>query len=203
MKFIRTIGAALCFGFLLGAGEDFISPAARAAKLKYENALTKADAEYQLQCQTAKGKYVTELAGALKQAMKDEKLDEAVKIKAEVEAHADSRGRAREEQVLNRLQGLWRIVPTSDEQYFKFAGNSVEYFNSKWHDKGSVRIQNDGIILDFLQRKDPCLHRLSYAGNWWYCEMYFGQAPAISDRPSFVMRICRPDQLEQAGNTHK
>ncbi|HSU69314.1 MAG TPA: hypothetical protein VLJ39_20685 [Tepidisphaeraceae bacterium] len=103
MKRFIWIGAAATLVLLLGGGgQEFTSLAAKSAKRKYDSALAAAQLEYDRQAQKARDAYLAELNAALKQALRSEQLDEANRLKAEIEAKSIEGS--------NRLAGAWNVT---------------------------------------------------------------------------------------------
>jgi hypothetical protein len=190
MKPLRATAAVIGVAFLLGAGADTNFPAGlRTAKQQYDTALTRATSEYQRQCKVAADRYLGELKVGLKLAMKDEKLDDANKIKAEMESVQGANLPAQADDTLSRISGVWEVEWSAKNPIrYRFAGNAVECLAPPpWHAVGKTQVVGPNEIFAVMGTYNQ---RWTLAGNRVFIESWENKPP--QGRPDAMAVGVRP-----------
>ncbi len=199
MKHKLAIALLLGCGALLGAaGDEFKSPSAREAKKKYETTLAKLQIDFDIQRIHAQDAYLAELNAALKQALKNEQLDEANRIKAEIDVM-----RAQSATLSpgsgNRISGVWDVYWVGGGRGTYRFGADVD-FRGVWNGIGKIQSASTNEMVAFFDRggENSEVHRFTIVGRRLFVEA-FVRPPQLGDAPK-SMAVGVPSKLSTSGH---
>jgi hypothetical protein len=190
MKPIRAAVVLCSVAFLVGAGTDPGVPnGVRTARQQYDAALSKAATEYQRQCRAAADRYIVDLKLGLKLAMRDEKLDDANRLKAEIESVQATNGGGKTDDTLSRFSGIWEVQWTAtDSVRYHFNGNTVQCLGpAPWNLTGKSEVVGPNEIMAVL---GTYTQRWTIAGSRVFLESWEGKPP--TGKPDAIVIGTRP-----------
>lgn len=179
---------------LAATGDEFKSPGARQAKKKYEATLAKLQIDFDIQRTHAQDSYLAELNAALKQALKNEQLDEANRIKAEIDT-VRTQSATPVPGSGNKFSGTWDVCwVNGDRATYRF-GRGVD-FHGTWSGIGKIQSASQDEIVALFDRDgaNSEVHRFTIVGRRLFVEVFRGPAQ-LSDAPKTMAVGAPSNQL--------
>ncbi len=151
-------------GLSLAAAQEFKSTPAKQAQTTYEEAVKKLNEEYGKNLNKLQEKYLADLEGARKEALSNNKLDEAQRIlSASQEIKEQLSDTPTPAQRTAWVPGTWRIIyhPNQVERIYVIKRSGLVVFPPE-NARGQLRFVGNDLTLDF---GGEAVERLTFVGN--------------------------------------